>query len=162
MDEAVIIARTGWTTDELDRAIDAEAPQGTYDLVTLLIGVNDQYRGRTAENYRPEFIKLLQRAIGFANNRPARVIVVSIPDWGATPFGQSRKNVGPEIDAFNAINRAETARLGANYIDITPISREAPRDPTLIARDQLHPSGKMYSRWVELLSPLAFKLLTEP
>lgn len=154
-----IIARTGWTTDELDRALNADTPQGSFDLVTLLIGVNNQYRVRTPENYRPEFVNLLQRAIHFADNQPGRVIVISIPDWGASPFGQNRKNVGPEIDAFNAINRAETLQLGAHYIDITPISREALHDPALIASDGLHPSGKMYALWVELLTPTAQQVL---
>jgi lysophospholipase L1-like esterase len=161
MDEAKIVARTGWTTDELDRAIDAAVPEGTYDLVTLLIGVNNQYRGREAESYRPEFTKLLERAIRFAGNRPARVIVVSIPDWGVTPFGRDRKNVGPEIDSFNAVNHAEALRLGARYADITPVSREAQHDPTLTANDGLHPSGKMYARWVDLILPHALAALQE-
>ncbi len=160
MDDAEIIARTGWTTDELENAIRAREPEGTYELVTLLIGVNNQYRGRDAEQYRHEFVKLLERAIRYAGNRPERVIVVSIPDWGVTPFGRNRKNVGSEIDAFNAINHAETLRFGARYVDITPISREALHDPALIAHDGLHPSGKMYARWVEVISPLAIESMS--
>lgn len=165
VDDATIIARTGWTTDELWNAIDAyelqrsSEPTGAYDLVTLLIGVNNQYRGRTVENYRPEFEKMLQRAIRYAGNRPERVIVISIPDWGVTPFGKNRKNVGGEIDAYNAVNRAETLRLGAHYVDITPISREALHDTTFLAPDGLHPSGKMYARWVELILPVAEEIL---
>lgn len=162
MDEMGMIARTGWTTDELDNAMDLNEPQGTYDLVTLLIGVNNQYRGREAEGYRPEFMHLLQRAIGYAGNRPERVIVVSIPDWGMTPFGRHRENVAAEIDAFNAVNRAETLRVGAHYVDITPISRKAIYDPALIANDGLHPSGKMYARWVKLILPIAVKALRVP
>lgn len=157
--EAQIIARTGWTTDELEHAITANEPKGTFELVTLLIGVNNQYRNRTAEAYRPEFVHLLERAIRYAGNRPERVVVVSIPDWGATPFGRDRKNVSPEIDAFNAVNRVETTRLGAHYIDITPGSREARQDPALIAKDGLHPSAKMYARWVDLILPVAMDIL---
>ncbi len=157
--DAVIVARTGWTTDELWNALELREPQGTYELVTLLIGVNNQYRGRSADAYRPEFVKLLERAIRYAGNDASRVIVVSIPDWGVTPFGRGRKQVGPEIDAFNAVNRAEALRLGAHYVDITPMSREALRDAALIANDGLHPSGKMYAAWVEMLLPLAEKIL---
>ncbi|TAH47997.1 MAG: SGNH/GDSL hydrolase family protein [Chloroflexota bacterium] len=165
LDDVGIVARTGWTTDELARALDlfeqqraAEASE-TYELVTLLIGVNNQYRGRDVEAYRSEFVKLLQRAIGYAGNRPARVIVVSIPDWGVTPFGKNRDDVAREIDAFNAVNRAETLRLGAPYADITPISRAALHDSALIAADGLHPSAKMYAQWVELILPIAAEIL---
>lgn len=160
--DAEIIARTGWTTDELARALTHHAPRGPYDLVTLLIGVNNQYRGRTAEAYRPEFVGLLQRAIALARNQPERVIVVSIPDWGATPFGKYRQNVGPQIDAFNAVNRQAASQYGVHYVDITPISREARHDRSLIARDGLHPSGSMYARWVELLLPIAVSILQKP
>ena len=155
-----IIARTGWTTDELSAAIDSAAPRGQYSLVTLLIGVNNQYRGRDAEQYRREFTTLLNRAVGFAGGNPKDVIVVSIPDWGVTPFAKGRDaaKVGAEIDHFNAINRDETRRIGARYIDITPISRRP--DSALIAEDGLHPSGKMYSEWVKLIVPEAVDVLT--
>jgi lysophospholipase L1-like esterase len=159
MDDPEVLARTGWTTDELWEGIDSKEPVGVFDLVTLLIGVNDQYRGREAEAYRPQFVRLLQRAIGFANNRPAHVIVVSIPDWGVTPFAENRKNVGPEIDRFNAVNRAETLAHGARYVDITPMSREALYDAELLANDGLHPSGKMYAQWAEQLLPVALGVL---
>jgi lysophospholipase L1-like esterase len=150
--EPEIIAKTGWTTDELNAAIDAANPQGPYELVTLLIGVNNQYRGRDAEQYRGEFTALLRRAIGFAGGDAKRVVVVSIPDWGVTPFaeGRDRAKIAAEIDRYNAINREEAARAGARYVDITPVSRRD--DPTLTAGDKLHPSGKMYSEWVELIS----------
>jgi lysophospholipase L1-like esterase len=146
-----IIAKTGWTTDELNAAIDAANPQGPYELVTLLIGVNNQYRGRDAEQYRGEFAALLQRAIGFAGGDATKVMVVSIPDWGVTPFaeGRDRAKIGAEIDRYNAINREETSRAGARYVDITPISRG--NDPTLVAGDGLHPSGKQYTEWVKLM-----------
>ena len=150
-----IIAKTGWTTDELNAAIDAANPSGPYELVTLLIGVNNQYRGRDAEQYRGEFAALLQRAIGFAGGKPANVIVVSIPDWGVTPFaeGRDRAKIGAEIDHYNAINREETKKAGAKYADITPASRGT--DPALFAGDGLHPSGKQYTEWVKVIAPVA-------
>jgi lysophospholipase L1-like esterase len=146
-----IIAKTGWTTDELNAAIDAADPRGPYDLVTLLIGVNNQYRGRDAEQYRGEFKALLQRAIGFAGGDAKSVIVVSIPDWGVTPFaeGRDRAKIASEIDRYNAINREEAAKAGARYLDITPISRGS--DPSLVAGDGLHPSGKQYTEWTKLI-----------
>jgi lysophospholipase L1-like esterase len=162
MDDPLIIARTGWTTAELSAVIDRAKPQGVYDLVSLLIGVNNQYRGRSEEEYRREFVTLLQRAIGFADQRPGRVIVLSIPDWGVTPFagGRDRAAIGAAIDRFNAINREETERAGAQYVDVTPVSREAVNDPALIARDGLHPSGKMCAEWARLAMPVVCKALT--
>ena len=153
--EPRIIAKTGWTTDELNAAIDAANVQGTFDLVTLLIGVNNQYRGRDAEQYRGEFAALLQRAIGFAGGEAKRVVVVSIPDWGVTPFaeGRDRAQIASEIDRYNAINREETRRAGARYAGITAISRGG--DPALVAGDKLHPSGKQYAEWVRLIAPEA-------
>ncbi|HYO77394.1 MAG TPA: GDSL-type esterase/lipase family protein, partial [Thermoanaerobaculia bacterium] len=129
--EPRIIAKTGWTTDELNAAINAANVTGTYELVTLLIGVNNQYRGRDPEQYRGEFAALLQRAIGFAGGDASNVVVVSIPDWGVTPFaeGRNRADIAAAIDRYNAINREEAARAGARYVDITPISRGT--DPAL-------------------------------
>jgi len=149
-----IIAKTGWTTDELSSAIDAAKPHGPYSLVTLLIGVNNQYRGRDAGQYRKEFVALLQRAIGFAGGDAKRVVVVSIPDWGVTPFakGRDRAKITTEIDHFNAIAAEETKRAGAKYADITPVSR---KNPTLVAPDGLHPSAAMYAQWVTVISPQA-------
>jgi undecaprenyl-diphosphatase len=150
--EPQIIAKTGWTTDELNAAIDDADPKGPFDLVTLLIGVNNQYRGREAEEYRTQFVGLLHRAIGFAGGDPKKVIVVSIPDWGVTPFaeGRDRAKVGREIDQFNAIGREEAVRAGARWVDITPISRR--RDPALFAGDGLHPSAAQYAEWVKLIA----------
>lgn len=147
-----IIARTGWTTDELNVAIDAAQPDGPYALVSLLIGVNNQYRGRSADEYQREFAALLERAIRFAGDNPARVLVLSIPDWGVTPFaaGRDRGQIAAEIDAFNAINRQEAEFRDVHYVDVTPISREAADDAGLTARDGLHPSGTMYARWADL------------
>lgn len=154
-----IIARTGWTTDELDVAIND--PKGPYALVSLLIGVNNQFRGREAEQYRNQFKGLLQRAIGFAEGKAGRVIVLSIPDWGVTPFAASRdrEKIAREIDQFNAINREETLRAGARYVDVTPVSRRASEDPSLNAGDGLHPSGSQYRAWAELALPAAIEAL---
>jgi len=150
-----IIAKTGWTTDELNAAIDAADPKGPFDLVTLLIGVNNQYRGRSADEYRTQFVALLQRAIGFAGGNAQHVIVVSIPDWGVTPFaeGRDRAKIAREIDQFNAINREEAARAGAKWVDITPISRG--NDPALVAGDGLHPTGKQYAEWVKAIAKVS-------
>jgi lysophospholipase L1-like esterase len=160
IDDPTIIARTGWTTAELSTGIDRAKPQGVYDLVSLLIGVNNQYRGRSEEEYRREFVALLQRSIAFADQRFERVIVLSIPDWGVTPFagGRDRAAIGAAIDRFNAINREETERAGAQYVDVTPVSREAVSDPALIARDGLHPSGKMYAAWARLALPVVCQM----
>jgi lysophospholipase L1-like esterase len=151
--EPTIIATTGWTTDELSRGIDAANPRGPFDVVTLLIGVNNQYRGRTRDEYRDQFRSLLARAVAFAGGRAGRVVVLSIPDWGVTPFaaGRDRAMIAAEIDAFNEINRDEAKRAGAKYVDITPISRRASVEPALIAADGLHPSGLMYEAWAALV-----------
>lgn len=161
MNPAQIVAQTGWTTDELANAIKNETFEDAYNLVTLLIGVNNQYRGRSADEYRGEFRNLLQTAIQFANEKAQNVIVVSIPDYGVTPFGQSRNpdKIAREIDTFNTINLQETQNAGARYVNITDISREAADDKTLVASDGLHPSGKMYLRWVEKILPEAKEIL---
>ena len=154
LSEPEIIAKTGWTTDELNAAIDAASPKGPYELVTLLIGVNNQYRGRDAEQYRGEFVGLLQRAIGFAGGDKKKVIVVSIPDWGVTPFaeGRDRAKIASEIDRYNAVNREESERAGVLYVDITPISRQG--GASLVAGDGLHPSGEQYLQWVKTIVAL--------
>lgn len=161
IDEPAIIARTGWTTDELDAAIDAADPRGPYDLVSLLIGVNNQYRGRSVEEYRAEFRALLARAIGFAGGEAGRVVVLSIPDWGVTPFAaeRDRAKIAAEIDLFNAVNREETERAGARYVDITPHSRQVAGDPAMTAPDGLHPSGEMYEFWARSALPAAREAL---
>lgn len=159
--EVTIIARTGWTTDELWDGIQAQKIDPPYDLVSLLIGVNNQYRGLDIEEYRKSFVFLLNKAIEYAGGDANRVIVLSIPDWGVTPFAGDRdsKKIADEINQFNAINREETEKAGAHYIDITPISREAVNDPSLIAGDGLHPSGKMYTEWSKLALPVALDIL---
>jgi lysophospholipase L1-like esterase len=157
VDDPQIIARTGWTTDELSAGIDAAELRGPYHLVTLLIGVNNQFRGRDINEFRTQFRELLKRAVDFAGGMPSRVIVVSIPDWGVTPFaeGRDRGQIGREIDAFNGVCREEAVHDGAAFVDITPGSRKAADDATLVADDGLHPSGKMYRQWVEQILPVA-------
>jgi len=157
-----IIARTGWTTDELSAAIDLANPRGAFDLVSLLTGVNDQYRGRPVAEYCEQFRALLARAIGFAADRADRVVVLSIPDWGVTPFAASRDaaQIGREIDDFNRVNRDEATRAGSPYVDVTGISRRAANEPNLVAGDGLHPSGNMYREWAQAVLPVAMTALT--
>jgi lysophospholipase L1-like esterase len=157
IDDPRIIARTGWTTDELSAAIDDADPRGPYALVTLLIGVNNQYRERDAEEYRGELAELLRRAIGFAGGDASRVVVVSIPDWGVTPFadGRDRARIAAEIDAYNAINRDEARRAGAHWVDVTAQTRAAGADPAYLVADGLHPSGRAYAEWARLILPAA-------
>lgn len=149
-----IVAKTGWTTDELNLGIDKTLLAEKYDIVTLLIGVNNQYRGRPASIYAEEFEHLLQRAIRFAGGSAKHVFVLSIPDWGATPFaeGRDRIKIASEIDQFNAINQNIAKQYKVSYIDITPGTREVVTDPELVTKDKLHPSGKDYLRWARLLS----------
>jgi len=151
-----IIATTGWTTDDLIDAISKSSIHAnTYDFVTLLIGVNDQYQGLSQDNYKTKFAQVLSTAIAFANGNANRVFVLSIPDYGVTPFANGQDSViGPQIDQFNAINKSISVAAGVNYLDITAISRMAATDPTLIAPDGLHPSGKMYMLWINLLEPM--------
>ncbi len=161
--ETRIIAKTGWTTGQLINAISEAKPEGTFDLVTLLIGVNNQYRGLDKTQYRLEFRDLLQQAVGFAGGETKKVIVLSIPDYGVTPFA---KNMNPEkiaadINAFNTINYEETGSSGAHYVEITEISRLAATDKTLLAGDSLHPSAAMYGKWVEKLLPVATSIVNQ-
>jgi lysophospholipase L1-like esterase len=150
-----IIATTGWTTDELLQGIKAENITIEFDLVTLLIGVNNQYRGYSKGNYRNEFIELVRTALTFAGNKTECVYVVSIPDWGVTPFAQKGSRnvsrISAEIAAFNKINEEEALKAGVSYVDITPGSKEAAADRSLLASDGLHPSAKMYAEWAEKL-----------
>ena len=163
MEDPRIIAVTGWTTSDLQTAIKAANPQGPYDLVSLLIGVNNQYRGQDISIYRKEFGELIDQSILFAGNDTGRVIVLSIPDWGVTPFasGRDREKIAREIDQYNAINKEITLSKGIVWIDVTGISRLAENDVTLIAGDGLHPSGKMYTEWVRLALPEIVKMLKE-
>jgi len=174
----VIIARTGWTTDELDAALDAlersesvsltdaetaPKPAPPYQLVSLLIGVNNQYRGRPVEEFREQLRALIVRAVAYADGDSQRVIVLSIPDWGVTPFahehGRDAAQVAREIDAHNAAKREECAHAGVAFVDITGLTREALERPELLAADGLHPSAIDYQRWAQAALPAARKAL---
>ena len=170
IDDPRIIATTGWTTDELsaaiDTAADAAAPLGDdYGLVTLLIGVNNQYRGRAVDEYAHEFEVLLERAIGFAGRRADRVVVLAIPDWGVTPFaaqsGRDASAIARELDAYNAVAAKICAKRGVAFVDIAPVSRERGAEPAMLADDGLHPSSAMYSEWARLALPAARRLLAQ-
>ena len=151
-----IIAATGWTTTSLQNAITAQNPAGPYDIVSLLIGVNDQYQWHDTTGYRGRFLQLLNKSIQLAGNRHNRVFVLSIPDYSVTPFGMSMDTalIRMQIDQFNAINKEVTGQNSCLYLDITPSTREAINDPALIAGDGLHPSAKEYKKWADKLGPM--------
>ena len=153
--EAEIIALTGWTTRQLTEALVTSNTQGQFDIVSLMIGVNNQYQGFGIGQYRLEFIELLHRSVAYTVNKPSHVIVVSIPDWSVTPFaeGKDRARVAKEIDDFNAVNRDEAAKVGASSVNVTTVSRRAADEPHLLFDDCLHPSVAMYSRLVDLIIP---------
>lgn len=152
-----IIATTGWTTINLQNAIKARNLSSTYDMVTLLIGVNDQYRGLDTASYRIHFTELLQKSVLLAGNKPAHVIVLSIPDYSVTPFAlySDTARIRKQLDDFNAINKELTLANKVNYIDITPATREAKYDSSLLANDGLHPSGIEYGKWADMIVPIA-------
>lgn len=166
VDDPRIIATTGWTTDELEAGIDAAAPQGTFAFVSLLIGVNDQYRGRSVDAYRPRFTALLQRALAFAGDRAARVLVLSIPDWGVTPYavasGRDRVQIGQELDAYNAAAAAICAEHDVAFVDITDLSRQWGGETVMLADDGLHPSAAMYALWHQRAFEVVRVLWAEP
>ncbi|MCJ0826537.1 SGNH/GDSL hydrolase family protein [Luteimonas sp. 50] len=158
-----IIATTGWTTDELAAAIDAAEPIGDHDFVSLLVGVNNQYRGRDLDEYRTQFTALLERAIGLAGGDAGRVLVLSIPDWGATRFGRESGRdpdaIARELDAFNAAARAICAAHGVAFVDITTVSRAHGADASMLADDGLHPSARAHADWARQALPAARRLL---
>jgi lysophospholipase L1-like esterase len=156
-----IIATTGWTTANLLDATENKTATNPYDLVTLLIGVNNQYQGRTIDEYRQQFTVLLNRSIVLAGNKPAHVVVLSIPDYSVTPYASSsnRQKIAAEIDSFNAVNLKVSVELKVNYIDVTPESRKALQDASLIAGDGLHFSAREYGRWVDLMLPAVRQIL---
>ena len=160
-----IIATTGWTTGELDAAIDAARPLGRHDFVSLLIGVNDQYRGRPVDDYRHAFESLLERAIGFAGGRANRVMVLSIPDWGVTRFGRESgrdaAQIARELDAYNAAARAICDARGVAFVDITAASRQHGAEAAMLTDDGLHPSTAMYALWTHAALPVARRQLTQ-
>jgi lysophospholipase L1-like esterase len=159
--EPQILARSGWSTDELVDAIDADVEVGKmrspYDLVSLQIGVNNQYRGREAADYAIEFSYLLGRSVSFAGGEVFRVLVLSIPDWGVTPYarasGRDREQIASEIDAYNAAAAAVCRARHVCFVDITDLTRDPALAEALVA-DGLHPSAEMYRRWVERVEPL--------
>lgn len=159
INEPTIIAKTGWTTDELQEQLSRTRLAGPFDFVTLLIGVNNQYRGRSADEYAQQFEELLQQAIGYAGGNVNHVIVLSIPDWGVTPFaeGRDRTKIAKEIDLFNSMNERISKQYKVHYINITPFTREAATDKTLVAEDGLHPSAKDYARWAEKVKEVIMK-----
>lgn len=159
-----IIARTGWTTDELAGAIAAAQVKDTFDLVSLLIGVNNQYRGRAVEQFRVELVELINTSLAFAGGNTNRFFMLSIPDWSVTPFaqGRGRERISREIDSYNEVIRQEANKRNILFVDITRISRETSTDLELLAPDQLHPSAKMYRRWVDEALPRIVARLQQP
>lgn len=159
--EPVIIATTGWTTDELAAAIKERNIQETFSFVTLLIGVNNQYRGRDLDNYRQEYTQLLDIAIRYANGHVNNVFVLSIPDWGVTPFaeGRDRVQIAKDIDAYNNACKDITLAHKCHYLDITDSTRKNGTTPAYLAEDGLHPSGKEYKIWAERLAPMVAMVL---
>lgn len=166
IDDPVVIARTGWTTDELAAAIDAAAPRPPHALVSLLVGVNNQYRGRPLAEYATQFADLLAVAVAQAGCDASRVVVVSIPDWGVTGFaraeGRESRAVALAIDAFNASAREATLAAGARFVDITGVSREAGDQAAMLVADRLHPSAAQYALWVEEIVPVVAARLGPP
>ena len=166
MSDPRVIAQTGWSTDELDVAIDTALVFPEYDLVSLLIGVNNQYRGRDIEEYRVQFSGLLERAIHFAQGRRDRVLVLSIPDWGVTPFARGlardTQKVAREIDAFNAVALETCMRRGVVFVDITDASRQRGSETDMLADDGLHPSALMYAEWARLALPAVQTMQANP
>lgn len=152
--DPVIIATTGWTTDELLAAIREKSLDESFSFVSLLIGVNNQYRGRTLENYQEEFRQLLTQAIHFANGHADKVFVLSIPDWGVTPFAEGKDSaaIATEIDAYNEAARAITEAHNSHFIDITDSTRSNGTKEDFLVEDKLHPSGKEYAIWAGRLT----------
>jgi len=158
-----VVATTGWTTDELDAGIDTAQLQGSFDFVSLLVGVNNQYRGRPVDEYRVQFAALLERAITFAHGRADRVLVLSIPDWGVTRFGAASGRdaaaTARELDAYNAAAQAICEARGVAFVDITALSRQHGADAAMLVEDGLHPSRAMYALWTDAALPAAQRLL---
>ncbi|NUQ80866.1 MAG: SGNH/GDSL hydrolase family protein [Bacteroidetes bacterium] len=156
-----IIATTGWTTTDLKEAIRNHNLKPDYDLVSLLIGVNNQYRGWPVSDYENDFAELLQDAIRLSGNRPDRVLVLSIPDWGRTPFASDRnpQRISQEIDSFNQVNQHHSLKRGVHWVDVTTVTRQTPLPEDWTTDDGLHPSGILYDQWVRLVLPLIINQL---
>ena len=149
-----IIAKTGWRTDELIQGIANANLSQKFDIVTILIGVNNQYQNIDTVIYRTEFVQLLKTCIAFAKDNKHHVFILSIPDWGVTPFanGRNLEKIAEQIDSYNRINKEESKKAGVNYINITSLYREMGDDPAYLTNDKLHPSAKMYEKWAKLLA----------
>ena len=164
LEDPRIIATTGWTTGELSAAMDTAEPLGEWDFVSLLIGVNNQYRGLPVADFEREFEVLLKRAIALADQRPQRVLVLTIPDWGVTPFGErsgrDRAQIAQQLDAYNAAVAKVSRALRAAVADIAPVSRKTGGEPRMVADDGLHPSAALYAEWTAIARPIARGLLT--
>ncbi len=160
IDTLQIIAQTGWRVDQLKEAMNNSNLEPPYGLVSLLIGVNNQFQGQAAVGFRPEFIEILEKSLKLVENRTERLFVVSIPDWGSSPYGATlnRTQISKEIDDFNSVLKEESEKRGIRYFNITTISRRALTDNSLIASDRLHPSGKMYKLWVDKMIPVISKV----
>jgi len=159
--EPRVLARTGWTTDDLALAADEAGLDGTYDLVSVLIGVNDQYQGRNLEAFQRGFQGILDRAVIFAGGHPGKVMVLSIPDWGVKPHAKERNpdKIRRQIDRYNVVKQRRSKAAGVSFVDITGISRETGSHRRFQAGDGLHPSEAMYARWVEVALPVAVEIL---
>lgn len=161
VNDPAIIAGSGWTTSNLLRGIERENPTGPFDLVSVLIGVNDQVRRFDPDKYRGDFVTTLERAIALADNKPSRVVVLSVPDWSVAPIARTQEpeKIRATLETFNGIARAEAEKRGLAYVDITPSSRQAAQDRGLLSKDQLHPSGRMYTEWARLALPAVCQAL---
>jgi lysophospholipase L1-like esterase len=166
VDDPVVVARTGWTAEELLRGMEAALwpARERFDVVTLLIGVNDQYRGRAIAEFAPAFAECLERAVTLARGDAARVVVVSIPDWGVTPFadGRDREAIAVAIDAYNRHVLGAAARRGAGTCDITPLSRSGDPAAAALAHDGLHPCPRAYAAWAGVVAPVVAEAIRRP
>ncbi len=160
-DDATVIARNGWTTDELMAGIDAAHPEGPFDIVTVMIGVNDQYRGGTAAEFRPKFESVVRRAIGLAGNDPSHVILITIPDYSITPFAKARdpRKISAMIHQFNYVILQVKRKYNTRISDVVPIFQQAVDNPSLLAEDGLHPSARMHGGWAVSLRSAAQEVL---
>ncbi len=158
-----IIAHNGWTTGDLLAAVDREKPKGPYDLITLMIGVNNQFQGQPIENYRKDLVTLFAVAAKLAGGDPRKIVVISIPDYSATPFAQDKdpEKITAEIGKFNGVLLEETRRARARIVDVTSVSRFVKTNPQLVAEDGLHPSWRLHGVWARLVYPVARPLIAK-
>lgn len=163
MDSPSIVARTGWSSEELEAALEEAELTGPYDLVTLLVGVNDQYRGYPTENFEPAYKRLLGKALTLAGGKCQNVIALSIPDWGITPFASQHDSdqVSASIDAYNLCSEKQCQQKDIDFLDITELSRELSLRPEMLVADQLHPSALQYASWVRVVLPILMNHLQD-